>query len=1252
MRISSLLKLTLSCLAVVTLGRDNGLAQTATWIGPATGGEWNTAASWDLGVVPGATTNVFIGAGTNVSYNSAMAAASIASLTNRGTLNINAANFNLGSLVMNQPAGGAKMFLNNGAVANLTGNFGVTSNDVVTLASGATLNISGSLFVGSGTLGGSGSGTVGCNGLMTNNGAVLNASATGLNPANQSVSANCLLVINSGVSDLGNVTINRATGGNNAPPALGLDGLVIYGGTTIATNILYNSNSHMTIYQTGGIITNWGSFLMKMPTASRTSRFVQTGGLFVNPTTNIIQLAPSASGAVALYQVTGGTNIVGGFQFGDSVPSVGTVTFTVGAPVYIGAGGIVSNGAASVAASLNSGGKIGALADFTNLCNLTLNGGVIDTSDLDGGGHTIYSMGALKTGALVKTGAGTLTLTASNTTSSSTVNAGTLALAIDSNGSAGSVNGNITVASNAVLDVSGLASLGGYTLGSGRTLAGGGTITGQFTAGASSTLSPAGSGAQGAISFATGLALNNATINLELTDNPGGNLKNNDIIKITGDLNLSGVSTIAVTPVGSLGVGTYKLITYTGNLVGGLANLTCASGTLTLGTGEIDLVVTSVRASANLIWRGDGVVNQWDTASSIDWLNGAALDRFYTGDTVTFDDSATNQTVTLFGALTPNSSSTVLVNATKNYTLTGDGSISGSVSLTKTNTGTLTINATNTFSGGVKFNGGVLVVPSLADDGTPSPLGQSGTLSFNGGALDYEGANFTWTRSITLGAANGTIAVANTLTQGGTSVYDGTGALVKTGAGVLALNNANTYSGGTVLNAGTLALNNAAAAGSANITLNGGILALGAVKPANTINVAASSEIMGGNSGGNTGIKAVTGTANLLLAISGGSTFDLTGDMSAYGGSITFSNAGGSFVRLFGSTGSSLATFDLGVGPMDLNVRSGSTNNNIGALKGAAGTTLSGRGGSSNNGPTTYFIGGNNLSTEFDGVIQNGGGGSSSTTAINKVGAGTLTLSAAQTYSGPTTITGGTLALINSGSVNNTPAITIGSGAVLDISALPSPTLVLNNNQSLSGQGTVLGAVDAFSGGGFIAPGGGVNGTTGTLTVTNNILLGGTTWMKLNRTNSATSDRLVSSLSTITYAGTLTVTNIGPALQAGDTFTLFSAAGGFNGTLDTTNLPDLNPGLFWIFNGVAGQLVVGSSVNTAPTNLVSSISGNALTLSWPADHTGWRLQVQTNTVATGLGGNWIDVAGAAATNSVTATLDPAQGAVFYRLVYP
>jgi len=63
------------------------------------------------------------------------------------------------------------------------------------------------------------------------------------------------------------------------------------------------------------------------------------------------------------------------------------------------------------------------------------------------------------------------------------------------------------------------------------------------------------------------------------------------------------------------------------------------------------------------------------------------------------------------------------------------------------------------------------------------------------------------------------------------------------------------------------------------------------------------------------------------------------------------------------------------------------------------------------------------------------------------------------------------------------------------------------------------------------------------------------------------------------------------------------------------------------------------------------VSGGTLNFSWPPDHTGWRLQVQTNALNAGLGTNWFDVAGSSLTNTIAVPVDVTKGSVFYRLVY-
>jgi hypothetical protein len=74
-------------------------------------------------------------------------------------------------------------------------------------------------------------------------------------------------------------------------------------------------------------------------------------------------------------------------------------------------------------------------------------------------------------------------------------------------------------------------------------------------------------------------------------------------------------------------------------------------------------------------------------------------------------------------------------------------------------------------------------------------------------------------------------------------------------------------------------------------------------------------------------------------------------------------------------------------------------------------------------------------------------------------------------------------------------------------------------------------------------------------------------------------------------------------------------------------------------------------IATNSPNLGVQVGGNILQLGWPNDHTGWRLQVQTNNLNVGLGTNWFDVAGSTTTNQISFPINPDQGGVFYRLLY-
>ena len=131
------------------------------------------------------------------------------------------------------------------------------------------------------------------------------------------------------------------------------------------------------------------------------------------------------------------------------------------------------------------------------------------------------------------------------------------------------------------------------------------------------------------------------------------------------------------------------------------------------------------------------------------------------------------------------------------------------------------------------------------------------------------------------------------------------------------------------------------------------------------------------------------------------------------------------------------------------------------------------------------------------------------------------------------------------------------------------------------------------------------------------------------------------------------ISNISGTLNVGDSFTVFSAASKSGNFASVTGSP--GAGKAWSFNPATGVLSVILGVNTTPTNITAVVTGTNYSLSWPADHIGWRLVAQTNHLVSGISANtndWGTVSGSAATNQVIMTINPALPAEFYRLVYP
>jgi hypothetical protein len=90
----------------------------------------------------------------------------------------------------------------------------------------------------------------------------------------------------------------------------------------------------------------------------------------------------------------------------------------------------------------------------------------------------------------------------------------------------------------------------------------------------------------------------------------------------------------------------------------------------------------------------------------------------------------------------------------------------------------------------------------------------------------------------------------------------------------------------------------------------------------------------------------------------------------------------------------------------------------------------------------------------------------------------------------------------------------------------------------------------------------------------------------------------------------------------------------------------------------AGESANSLQASAAPlpsslsTNINFQILSGQMQLSWPQDHLGWRLQIQTNDLSEGLGANWITVPNSTNVDQMNISLSPTNGSVFLRLVYP
>lgn len=214
----------------------------------------------------------------------------------------------------------------------------------------------------------------------------------------------------------------------------------------------------------------------------------------------------------------------------------------------------------------------------------------------------------------------------------------------------------------------------------------------------------------------------------------------------------------------------------------------------------------------------------------------------------------------------------------------------------------------------------------------------------------------------------------------------------------------------------------------------------------------------------------------------------------------------------------------------------------------------------------TLTVGGGNATASFAGQLKDNAG-AGGVLALTKTGAGAQTLAGSNTYSGGTIVEAGTLAL--SGSFTNNIAsssrIDVRGGAVLDVTGLTSGGLVLTNQQTLLGNGTLKGNLD-------VAPGSTVSAgaSPGHLTVTGNCTQTGTMLAEIGGLTQGDDYDWIDVGGMATLGGRIEINLVGPFTPSpGMTFDILTADGGItnadlSGVTFALSGTPLMPETYWV----------------------------------------------------------------------------------------
>jgi fibronectin-binding autotransporter adhesin len=461
-----------------------------------------------------------------------------------------------------------------------------------------------------------------------------------------------------------------------------------------------------------------------------------------------------------------------------------------------------------------------------------------------------------------------------------------------------------------------------------------------------------------------------------------------------------------------------------GGIISGVAPI---NGLTKQGTGTLTLTGANTYTGSTFVNGGTLALGPGGSIASSNQVSigsGATLDI----------SSGGNQTVQNLVNLTGGSvrlgGNTLTDNATNTFQF--NGVISGTGGLTLQGSGILLLGNVQAYTGPTTVNGGTLALlangsvaassgVNLASFGTTFSITGTGTVTVK----DLSGVAGS---AISLGPANLAVGTANSTTFGGViSGLTPINGLTKQGSGTLTLTGANTYTGPTTISAGTLALGPGGSLASSNQFIIGtgatlDISSGGNQTVQNLANMAVGSIRLGANTLTDNATNfssfdgVISGTGGLTLQSSGilqlSSVQAYTGPTTVNGGILALT-ANGSIAASSGiNLASSRASFEIST--------AGTVT--IKDLSGVAGASI-------DLGPASLTVGTAN-STTFAGVIF----GPASINGLTKQGSGTLTLTGANNYFGPTTINAGTLAIGAGGSIASSNVVTLSGSAALDIS--------------------------------------------------------------------------------------------------------------------------------------------------------------------------------------------------------------------------